>query len=308
MRATVAVRLEGGIGDHILGLRLPLFVRQKHPDDHIILYSDAAGGEAQLDIARMCPVTDHAIALNRNRNGLTLETMGDLKGLLPSDLEKLRSAEYFYDASGDGFFLEASRALSVPFYEILARRPELRVPDAAKADAEKRIGVHADRILVGLNLAKYGADWVKHGTKSVQSLLLRILEDSRVIVLNLYVRRFDYAHWPQDYATARAARTAEEAEAIATFGDCHERIKAVADAPIQTVAAILERCRYFIGFDNGIKHLAWALGIPHTLFMTELPDRSFTLRWVPDYHRVLTFNCGEDEITSHAEDAAICFT
>lgn len=303
MRATVAVRLEGGIGDHVLGLRLLPFVRQKHPDDHIIIYSDAAGGEPQLHIARMCPTAAAVVVLNRKREGLTLENMGDLEGLWPGDLEKLNSADYFYDASGGGFFLQASRTLGVPFYEILARRPELRIPDAAKADAEKRIGVNAEQVFVGLNLAKYGADWVKHGTRSVRSLVMRILEDPRVIVLNLYVERFDYAHWPQDLATARAARTAEEAKAIAAFSDCYERITPIANVSIQTVAAILKRCSYFIGFDNGIKHLAWALGIPSTTFMTELPEVPFALRWVPDYHRVLTFDSGEDEIASHANDA-----
>jgi hypothetical protein len=39
----VAVRLEGGLGDHILGMRVLRFVRDRYPRHEIVALSDAHG-------------------------------------------------------------------------------------------------------------------------------------------------------------------------------------------------------------------------------------------------------------------------
>ena len=76
----------------------------------------------------------------------------------------------------------------------------------------------------------------------------------------------------------------------------HERIIPVVDQPIALVAALLHLSRYFIGVDNGIKHLARALDKPHSLIAPSPPDLSrpeaclLVPHWVPDFHRMLVLS------------------
>ena len=76
------------------------------------------------------------------------------------------------------------------------------------------------------------------------------------------------------------------------------------DFPISVVAALIKKCSYFIGVDNGIKHLAWALGITHTFFTPDVSkDYHYVLRWIPDYHRHLLFNYAKKDFLRHLQEA-----
>ena len=74
-------------------------------------------------------------------------------------------------------------------------------------------------------------------------------------------------------------------------------------AKISLVAGLLAKCRYFIGVDNGIKHLAWALNVPHTVFLPHPPGARFILRWMPDFDRSLLLGCTKAELARHVDDA-----
>ena len=82
---------------------------------------------------------------------------------------------------------------------------------------------------------------------------------------------------------------AQSHESLASLPALDSRIVPCADLPIEVVASLLTRCRYFVGGDNGIKHLAWALDIPRTFFIKAPPPRLDILRWMPDVHRMLQF-------------------
>ena len=69
------------------------------------------------------------------------------------------------------------------------------------------------------------------------------------------------------------------------------------------MAALINRCRYFVGLDNGIKHLAWALGVPLTLLYPMYPSTDNIVRWLPDIHRMLLFDCSDDDLEMHLTDA-----
>jgi ADP-heptose:LPS heptosyltransferase len=69
------------------------------------------------------------------------------------------------------------------------------------------------------------------------------------------------------------------------------------------VAALIKRCRYFVGLDNGIKHLAWALGVPLTCLYPIYPSTEHIVRWLPDIHRMLLFDCREEDLAAHLTDA-----
>jgi ADP-heptose:LPS heptosyltransferase len=90
-----------------------------------------------------------------------------------------------------------------------------------------------------------------------------------------------------------------EATRLASFESGALNFADYTDLPIEVIAALLSRCRYFVGGDNGIKHLAWALDIPRTFFVKERPPRLDVLRWMPDVHRLLTFDCGEHRLRRH---------
>ena len=58
MRKQAAVRLEGGLGDHILGMRLLQFVRRRYPGHLMVVYCDCGGYRSQLEAgAKSLPQT-----------------------------------------------------------------------------------------------------------------------------------------------------------------------------------------------------------------------------------------------------------
>ena len=82
-----------------------------------------------------------------------------------------------------------------------------------------------------------------------------------------------------------------------------KRVIPIVDSPIAVVAALIKRCKYYIGVDNGLKHLAWALGIPHSFFISDTPSVPFVMRYMPDFHRSLLFNCAKDDFLIHLFEA-----
>jgi len=129
------------------------------------------------------------------------------------------------------------------------------------------------------------------------------LANKNVYILNFLKRTTDYAHWPEPRRSRRRAAAIEESDVIIQLCES-DRIIPIIEEPIAVVAALLEQCQYFVGVDNGIKHLAWALGVPLTLLMPEVPDRQFILRWIPDLHRIACISNKED-IEKHVNEAVL---
>ncbi len=296
----VAVRLEGGIGDHVLGLRLLPFVRAAHPRSTITLYSDAAGGAAQREVAGLSPFADRVRSLRRKPGSVSREQMGQLETLQEEDQRALREAAYFYDAWGGTYFLDAARALDVPVFEILATRPEIRIPDAVLLWAGEELARHGDCRFIAMNLSKYGPEFLHLAIDSVREILGEIGARTDVRILNLYSRRFGFEHWPDDVLRMRVEIQRQEAEILDQVSNSDDRIVPLIDLNIVQLAAMLRRCCYFIGVDNGIRHLAWALGLRSTVLMPDLPDPHFALRWIHDYHRVITPSDSAASLGRHA--------
>jgi hypothetical protein len=268
-----------------------------------VLLSDAAGGTAQLEVARMCPYADEVRQLHVRPGAVRYETMGRLENLREEDLAMLRNADHFFDAWGATYFLAAARALGVPIYDVLATRPELRPHRDAVRQAGSILAPYQGRALVGINLTKYGASLLSY-TARLRELLDGILADERVTALHLYQTDFNYGHWPNDIADARRAVALQDREVCEQIDKWHPRIVPLTNLPLPVVTAVLQRCGYYIGVDNGIKHIAWALGIPLTLYSPELPPHGeFVLRWIPDLHRLMLATCGEAELAAHVADA-----
>lgn len=178
------------------------------------------------------------------------------------------------DASGDDLFAKAAIALRMPLFEFLAARPVLQMPDWAVAEA--------DRILYELRARRDASSFVgvcfaSEDAETLTRFQPRILDAIRSTLE------------PSDIALNFFTTQAESHESLASLFALDSRIVPCADLPIEVVASLLVRCRYFVGGDNGIKQFAWALDIPRTFFVKAPPPRLDVLRWMPDVHRMLQF-------------------
>jgi hypothetical protein len=123
-RNTIAVRLEGGLGDHILGLRVLRFLRRRYPRHEIIGYSDSGGYRPPLEAASMSPYFNRVLPVARLP--VDDDNWGELSAVLPEWLAAMHSAEIFVDGWTSKMFVEAALVLDVPVFDILAER---RSPD-----------------------------------------------------------------------------------------------------------------------------------------------------------------------------------
>jgi hypothetical protein len=306
-----AVRLEGGLGDHLLGMRVLHFVHARRPDHEIVVYSDCAGAGAQLAIAAMSPYVSSVVPIYQSEPPRRTADMGRLENLRREDLKAMLSADVFIEAHGLTMFIPAAAELNVPVFDILGHRPELIVPPNAIAEADRLLAPyehahehkHDNAIFVGLNVMKYGGIVLRYYESRIKQILCKLLENPRVVVLNLFTSQYAFAHWPQPDRELREHNVREESAFSRSLCAISHRVVPLIDLPIETTAAVLQRCRYFVGVDNGTKHLAWALNVPTTYFMPTQVDTLRALRWLPDLHRLLTFDCDDDELNVHLEEA-----
>jgi hypothetical protein len=286
MDKTVAVRLEGGLGDHVLGMRILPFIRRRYPGHKILIYSDCEGNRAQLDVAAMSPFVARVIPVFQDRSRVTANNLGRLENIDGQYLALFKKADVFVDGWNYPLFIKQSVLLDVPYYKILATRPRLKLPPESISRASEILTISPPPHYIAINFGKYGAGFLRTILPSLQRLLLNLLEDPRVHILNMFSRTYDFPHWPEPERSKRRALVEEESQVIAEICEWNSRILPIVDQSIPTVTALLSRCSYFIGIDNGIKHLAWALGIPRTFFLTFMPNEEFILRYIPDFHRL----------------------
>lgn len=301
MKNSIAVRFEGGMGDHILGMRLLPFIRQHYPKHKIIGYSDAAGSRPQIDILKMSPFLTEVICVHKKKNAIKsngLPGWGCLVDVQNKYLKMMNSADVFFDAWGGTYFLEQSKMLDVPIHEILNCRSELIIPATCRIKASKILEQHKDCIFVGLNVTRYGLKFLREN-KMVKEFIKQLLINTKVIILNFYASDYKFSYWPKTLRMEREKKEKEESSEIGKLWNIDSRVIPLVDYPIAEVAALLQKCKYFIGIDNGIKHLAWALGVPLTYFTPWVPPPIWTLRWFPDYHKHLLFNCSKKDLLRH---------
>ena len=158
-------------------------------------------------------------------------------------------------------------------------------------------------IFVGLDISKHDLLTLTQSRGVILKFIKGLLKNPKVIILNFYVSNYKFPHWPRVLSMEREAQVGGESLKSGELWNIDERVIPMVDFSVSMVAAFLERCSYFIGVDNGIKHLAWAMEIPHTFFGPSLPKDSFILRWMPDFHRFLLFNCSRQELLRHLLDA-----
>jgi hypothetical protein len=295
--SSVAIRLEGGLGDHILGMRVLSFVRDKYPHHDLLVYSDAAGHPTQLEIARMSPLVKAVTPVRVTDHSRTLDAIEQ------ADRDLMFASDIVIDAWGGTMLVDAAEQLNVPVFDILSSRPQLSIsPDADRA-ALDLLGDDRHAPLIGLNLSKYDHAFLSDYTPLIAALLHGLLEQPEVIILNFFTSTYDFTHWQEPRRTERRLIAERGGRFLKSLSRLSDRIRPCADLPLPVVAALIKRCRYFVGLDNGIKHLAWALGVPLTCLHPIYPSTEYIVRWLPDIHRMLLFDCREEDLAAHLADA-----
>jgi hypothetical protein len=301
--AHVAVRLEGGVGDHILGMRALYFIRKRFPDHQVVVYSDCAGAEPQLSVAAMSPFVASVVPI-RQKAGVIWESMGRLENVVDEDLNVMRSSDLFMDLCGSNMLIPTAIALRVPIMRLLSHRPAFNVPERYKQEGDALVRSYPRAsVFVAMNLTKYGPTILREHLDTFSAVVEQCLSDPDVIILNLLTTRFGFEHWPEPRRSERQRLAEEEAEIVRSLASLSERVVNCVDLRIETVAALLYRCSYFIGVDNGIKHLAWAIGVPRTFFVVGDVHPMRVFRWIPDIHRMLPFGIAKEVVLSQVAHA-----
>lgn len=298
MNQSISIRLEGGIGDHILGLRILPFIRQRYQRHKIIAYSDCGGHQSPLEIARLSPFLAEVIPVYHEKNSLSPTNWGNLHNIQKKYLDMMFAANLFIDTWGHTLFLNQSRMLRVNPNKILSHIPKLVIPYRFKIEALRFLSQFRGSIFVGFNVSKHGLDLFQSRQVRgiIENFIKGLLKNPKVIILNFYTSSYEFPHWPKSQRLIREKKFNKECIEVGELWNIDTRIIPVIDFPITMVAALLKQCSYFIGVDNGIKHLAWALRIPTTYFMPfEELDVYFKLRWMPDYENCLFLNCSKED-------------
>jgi hypothetical protein len=292
---TVAVRLQGGLGDHILGMRVLKFVRQRYPEHAIVIYSDSMGHDVQAAVAAMSPYVARVVKVYHvdpkaaEKSGYRIETIRAM------DLIPMVTSDLYIDACVWNFMVRAAIALKVPLFEIHNHRTELVVPPHAQDRAREILCDWDAYDLVAVNFANGVA---RQHKPIVERIVQALMQHPRVCVLNLFTSTYPFPHSPGD-RDKREDVPVKDFVALSDLCTRHERMVACVDLSLELVAALLAKCRYFVGVDNGIKHLAWALGTPLTYFYPSTPRAYQALRVMPDVHRCLGLNCSWAELDAH---------
>jgi hypothetical protein len=303
-----AVRFEGGIGDHVLGMRVLSFLQQRYPTHRVVAYSDASGAQAQMDVLRLSPSVDEVKPVFQDPARVTMQTLGYLNNVQLEYLVEMQAADVFVDTFTEGLFLREARKLDCSFFEVLNTRPRIQVPAAAKCEAALFLRSPGQRRYVGLSLGKYGPDLLGACLPLVKNILDAILCEPNIHILNFFNRRCDFGHWPEPDRQRRERGARQEVDILSRLPSLRpDRFTNVDSAEITTVISLLQDCSYFLGVDNGIKHLAWALGVQRTWIT---PYRQLTPQWIlryaPDYHRMLQVGCDDSEIQHHINVLKTC--
>jgi hypothetical protein len=214
-------------------------------------------------------------------------------------LATLQSYPLLLDAHGESMFIDAACTLDMPVYELLAQRPLLTVPPAAHA-AAACILPNDGQLSIALNLSKYGVPVLQR----LYPLIARLVDSMprSVRILSIHTSGYDFPHWPEPARTGRRRLAHAEAAYLSQLSFTNREVSHIVDTPLEVVAALLQRSAYFIGVDNGIKHLAWALDIPRSYFHHGPLDARHILRWMPDVNRMLRETDPASQLRDHIAD------
>lgn len=282
----IAVRLEGGIGDHLLANRFVHAIIDKYPHASFKFFSDTEGNSKQaeaLEALWPCVYAGRIEVLKERKNKeffIPSKFAADGKENYPAHLdnlpdsfhEEIKNFDKFYDLHIDGLkWMHYDFDWQRYFY--FFPKVEANTPDMFKVGGEPFILCH----LYARPNSPYNMEkWY------VESLLCALSKDIKVVVVT----------------------TDEDAEYYKDIPN----IKIVAPKSIYEVFCIAKYCTAFIGIDSGIRYIPYHFSKPTFVFSKYCPTYgqvvpSHLVRWLIFQYHVLPLHFGTDRVKNLINDA-----
>jgi hypothetical protein len=253
----IAIRLEGGIGDHLLANRFSAAIREKHPFGKIHMYSDTEGSakSAELLFKYFPYIYDsyEVIPTRKDKNHIINSQFGtetypsDIKNLPKNFLEKFKQSDKFYDLHVDGLkWLDEDFDWYRYFY--FFPKPVIDIQNKE------------DKPFILANLYARPNSYYSLDAKIVENILNKLSDICNVIVTTTEENRFFY-----DFNT--------------------NPLVEIRVADLDEVFSLSSQCKGFIGIDSGIRCMPYYFGKP-TFYFTPFCNQyasvspAHLLRWV----------------------------
>jgi len=273
--ANIAVRIEGGIGDHLLANRFAASIREKYPNSKIHMYSDTEGAPKAAELLfKYFPYIYNSYEIlpkRLNKNHTINSQFGnelypsDIRNLPQNFLERFQQANKFYDLHIDGL-----RWLDEDFdwYRYFYFFPK---PVFQAEKLEEKPFILAN--LYARPNSCYGLN-----AEKVESILNSLSTISNVIV-----------------------PTTEENKAFYSFNK--NPLVEIRVADLDEVFSLSSQCVAFLGIDSGIRCMPYYFGKPtfyFTPFCSSYGSISLAhlLRWVIFEKNAFPMDFSSDNVLS----------
>jgi len=255
----IAVRLEGGIGDHLMASRFVPAIKEKYPQSKITAFSDSNGNIAQADVLiQLFPSLFEDIKVipcKKDPEFKIISQFGQENYIshidnIPEEyLLQMRSYDKFYDLHLDGLkWMDYDFNWSKYFYRFLEIETQLNNPLLLNG-SYIAVNLYSDS-----NKANLLESWY------VEALLKKLSEHYRIVVIctNKNIKMYESC---KDFVTLFA-------------GD------------IKEVAAVINDAAMFLTIDSGLKFISYSTGTPSLNFLNQCTEYGAVpfhqiIRWQP---------------------------
>ena len=238
----VAIRMEGGLGDHLLANRFAAAIREKHPNSSITLFSDTEGNNSSAELLSYFFPSFYdkfeIIPNRKNKNHQITSQFGietypaDINNLPDDFVEKFKKADKFYD-----LHIDSLNWLNQDFdwlrYYYFFPKPEKTSDIEYKIPCDKYILCHLySRLDSPYNLDKnYVMDLIKN--------LREILD---VVIITQVEHKAYY-------------------EEVFNLNRVH-----ITTPNLKECFYLASKCKSFIGIDSGIRYIPYHFSKPVFVF------------------------------------------
>jgi hypothetical protein len=271
----IAIRLEGGLGDHLLGNRFVHAIKEKYPTDELHIFSDTENNPYSINL---------------------------LKNLFPSIYKNLTVL---------GKRKDPNYKINSIFGEEVYPANINNLPDQFLHDIKsysKFYDLHID----GLKWTKYDFDWLKYYYFFPRpEIKLTSPYQGKYIMAHLYARENSPYNLNQGYVVRLLKKLALKNKVIVLTLEEHKdyyhevfnlnNIIIDTSSDVLDVFKIASGCDIFIGIDSGIRYIPYHFGKPVFVFSKYCPEygtvaHSHLIRWLIFEKNVLPINANIEDV------------
>jgi hypothetical protein len=256
----IAVRMEGGLGDHLLANRFLFAIKEKFSSAGIKIFSDTEGNSSSLNV---------------------------LKKLFPEHYNNSEVVQYRKDKN---FQIETPTWGKEHYPAHINNMPEEVLQEINSAD--KFYDLHID----GLKWLKYDFDWLKYYYFfPTPRLELKSKIDPGYILMHLYARPGSPYNLEKQYATEIVQKLAINQKVVIVTQESdlefYSKVSGLTNVKIETPDNVLDifslasGCAAFLGIDSGIRYIPYHFSKPTFVLSKNCkkfgsPYSSHLIRWL----------------------------